>query len=122
METVLDYLLFSYGGEIAVLAVTVVFGCLGYAAKQIYKSLVTDQQKEAIAKVAARCVEQVWKTIHGPEKMGMALVYAEALLAKKGIKFDAEEMTILIEAAVAEFNKAFEKTGENEVDSLPKME
>ena len=77
METMLDYLLFSYGGEIAVLAVTVVFGCLGWAAKQIYKSLVTDQQKEAIAKVAARCVEQVWKTIHGPEKMEMALQYAE---------------------------------------------
>ena len=105
----LDYLLFSYGGEIAVLAVTVVFGCLGYAAKQIYKNLVTDQQKEAIAKTAARCVEQVWKTIHGPEKMEMALQYAETLLAKKGIKFDAEEMSILIEAAVAEFNEAFKK-------------
>lgn len=106
----LDYLLFSYGGEIAVLAVTVVFGCLGFAAKQIYKSIVTDKQKEAIAKTAARCVEQVWKTIHGPEKMEMALEYAETLLAKKGIKFDSEEMSILIEAAVAEFNKAFEKT------------
>ena len=110
METVLDYLLFSYGGEIAVLAVTVVFGCLGWAAKKIYKNFVTDQQKEAIAKTAVRCVEQVWKTIHGPEKMEKALEYAETLLAKKGIKFDAEEMMILIEAAVAEFNKAFEKT------------
>lgn len=109
METMLDYLLFSYGGEIAVLAVTVVFGCLGFAAKQIYKSLVTDQRKEAIAKAAARCVEQVWKTIHGPEKLQKALEYAEIMLAKKGIPFDAEEMEILIEAAVAEFNEAFEK-------------
>ena len=106
----LDYILWSYGGEIAVLAVTVVFGCLGWAAKKIYKNFVTDQQKEAIAKTAVRCVEQVWKTIHGPEKMEKALEYAETLLAKKGIKFDAEEMMILIEAAVAEFNKAFEKT------------
>ena len=117
-----DYLLFSYGGEIAVLAVTVVFGCLGWAAKQIYKSLVTDKQKEAIASAAARCVEQVWKTIHGPEKMEKALEYAEALLAKKGIKFDAEEMYILIEAAVAEFNKAFEKADEIAVDSPTEME
>lgn len=106
----MDYILWSYGGEIAVLAVTVVFGCLGWAAKKIYKNFVTDQQKEAIAKTAVRCVEQVWKTIHGPEKMEKALEYAETLLAKKGIKFDAEEMMILIEAAVAEFNKAFEKT------------
>lgn len=106
----LDYLLFSYGGEIAVLAVTVVFGCLGWSAKQIYKKFVTDKQKEAIAKTAAACVEQVWKTIHGRDKLEKALEYAETLLAKKGIKFDAEEMKILIEAAVAEFNKAFEKT------------
>lgn len=105
----LDYLLFSYGGEIAVLAVTVVFGCLGFAAKQIYKSIVTDKQKEAVAKTAAACVEQVWKTIHGPEKLKKALEYAETLLAKKGIQFDAEEMAILIEAAVAEFNEAFKK-------------
>ena len=109
METMLDYLLFSYGGEIVALAMTVVFGCLGWAAKQIYKRFITDQQKEAIAKTAARCVEQVWKTIHGPEKMEMALQYAETLLAKKGIKFDAEEMSILIESAVAEFNEAFKK-------------
>ena len=106
----LDYILWSYGSEIVVLTVTVVFGCLGWAAKKIYKNFVTDQQKEAIAKTAVRCVEQVWKTIHGPEKMEKALEYAETLLAKKGIKFDAEEMMILIEAAVAEFNKAFEKT------------
>ena len=105
----LDYILWSYGGEIAVLAVTVVFGGLGYAAKQIYKKFVTDKQKEAIAKTAAACVEQVWKNIHGPEKLKKALEYAEKLLAKKGIQFDAEEMEILIEAAVAEFNKAFEK-------------
>ena len=105
----LDYFLFSYGGEIAVMAVTVVFGCLGWAAKQIYKNIVTDQQKEAIAKTAARCVEQVWKTIHGPEKMQMALEYAAVLLEKKGIKFDSEEMSILIEAAVSEFNNAFAK-------------
>lgn len=106
----LDYILWSYGSEIVVLTVTVVFGCLGWAAKKIYKNFVTDQQKEAIAKTAVRCVEQVWKTIHGPEKMEKALEYAETLLAKKGIMFDAEEMMILIEAAVAEFNKAFEKT------------
>lgn len=118
----MDYILWSYGGEIVALAVTIIFGGLGWAAKKIYKNFVTDQQKEAIAKTAARCVEQVWKTIHGPEKMQMALEYAAVLLEKKGIKFDKEEMSILIEAAVSEFNKAFEKAGENDVDSLPEME
>ena len=101
----LDYLLFSYGGEIVTLIVTAIFGTLGFAVKK----LLTDKDKERIARIAAACAEQVWKTIHGDEKMEKALEYAETLLAKKGIKFDSEEMKILIEAAVAEFNKAFEK-------------
>jgi len=54
-------------------------------------------------------VEQTWKTLHGPEKMKEALKTAEALLKKKGIDFDAEEMEVLIEAAVAEFNDVFRK-------------
>lgn len=102
---VLDYMLWSYGGEIVALIVTAVFGTIGFAVKK----LITDKRKEAIAKTAVKCVEQVWKTIHGPEKLKKALEYAETLLAKKGIKFDAEEMEILIEAAVAEFNEAFKK-------------
>ena len=102
----LDYILWSYGGEIVTLIVTIIFGALGFAAKKI----LTDKEKERIAKIAVKCVEQVWKTIHGPEKLEKALEYAETLLAKKGIKFDSEEMKILIEAAVAEFNEAFKKT------------
>ena len=43
-------------------------------------------------------------------KLSKALEVAEALLKKKGIDFDAEEMQILIEAAVAEFNKTFKST------------
>ena len=38
-----------------------------------------------------------------------ALETAAALLKKKGITFDAEEMKVLIEAAVSEFNDAFHK-------------
>jgi hypothetical protein len=54
-------------------------------------------------------VEQVWKDIHGEEKLQRALEAAEILLRKKGIPFDADEMMILIEAAVAEFNGVFHK-------------
>ena len=100
-----EYFMYCYGSEIVTLIVTAVFGTVGFAVKK----LITDKRKEDIARTAARCVEQVWKTIHGPEKMEMALQYAETLLAKKGIKFDAEEMSILIESAVAEFNEAFKK-------------
>ena len=54
-------------------------------------------------------VEQVWISLHGKEKLKKALGVAELLLKKKGIQFDADEMTVLIEAAVAEFNAAFKK-------------
>ena len=59
-------------------------------------------------------MEQVWKNLHGPEKLRKALETAQVLLSKKGIDFDAEEMEILIEAAVAEFNEAFRKPLDSE--------
>ena len=49
-------------------------------------------------------MEQVWTSLHGADKLAKALETAEVLLKKKGIDFDAGEMQVLIEAAVAEFN------------------
>ena len=49
------------------------------------------------------------ETLHGADRLTKALETAESLLKKKGIDFDAEEMRILIEAALAEFNDAFKK-------------
>ena len=54
-------------------------------------------------------LEQAWKTLHGADKLQKALDTAQVLLAKKGIHFDAVEMKVYIEAAVAEFNEAFKK-------------
>ena len=57
-------------------------------------------------------------------QLSKALEVAEALLKKKGIDFDAEEMQILIEAAVAEFNEAFKKplTEESTADAVRRVE
>ena len=55
-------------------------------------------------------MEQVWKDIHGADKLRKALETAEALLKKKGIPFDADEMMVMIEAAVQEMNEVFQKT------------
>lgn len=104
-----DYFMWTYGGELILLIVTAVAGCLGFAAKKIYKNHIDDETKITIAAVVVQFVEQAWKSLHGPEKLAKALEVAEKMLAKKGIKFDAEEMEILIEAAVAEFNEAFKK-------------
>lgn len=104
-----EYFITTYGGQIIGLLLCIIFGMLGHAAKQIYTQHVNDDTKRAIAKVVVQFVEQAWKTLHGNDKLQKALETAEALLKKKGIDFDADEMKVLIEAAVAEFNEVFKK-------------
>lgn len=102
-----EYFIYCYGNQLLTAILCALFGCLGYALKRLYTRYVNDDTKRTIAKVAVQFVEQTWQTIHGPEKLQKALETAEAMLKKKGVGFDAEEMEILIEAAVAEFNGAF---------------
>lgn len=104
-----EYFVYTYGSQILLLILCAIAGTVGTAAKRIYQKHVDDDTKRAVAATVAKFVEQVWKSIHGPDKLRKALETAEILLRKKGIQFDAEEMEILIEAAVAEFNEAFRK-------------
>lgn len=110
----LDYFIYAYGNQLALIILCAIFGCFGYAIKRLCTKYINDDTKRSIARTVVQFVEQTWKTIHGPEKMREALKTAEALLKKKGIDFDAEEMEVLIEAAVAEFNEVFKKPIENE--------
>ena len=116
-----EYFIYHYGTQIIAAILCAIFGCLGYAIKQLAVKYINDDTKRAIARVAVQFVEQVWHTLHGAAK---ALETAEALLKKKGIDFDAEEMQILIEAAVAEFNEAFKKplTAESTADAVRRVE
>ena len=102
-----EYFITTYGGKLIGLMLCIIFGMLGRAVKQIYIQHVNDDTKRTIAKVVVQFVEQAWKTLHGKDKLQKALETAEALLKKKGIDFDADEMKVLIEAAVAEFNEVF---------------
>ncbi len=98
-----EYFITHYGTQLLTAILCALFGSLAYAAKQLATKYVNDDTKRSIAREAR-------KTIHGADKLYKALEVAEALLKKKGIDFDAEEMQILIEAAVAEFNKTFKST------------
>lgn len=109
MRIAFEYFIYTYGPTLALTILAAIFGTLGYTAKRLYTRYINTKEKEAVAHTAASYVEQVWKDIHGNEKLTKALKTASALLKKKNIDFDAEEMEILIEAAVAEFNGAFHK-------------
>lgn len=101
-----EYFVATYGVQIMTALLCALFGSLGYGIKKLCARYLTDATKKAVAMVSVQFVEQVWTTIHGPDKLAKALEKARLLLEKKGIIFDTEEMEILIEAAVGEFNKA----------------
>lgn len=110
----IEYMINIYGDQILMMLLTAFLGSLGYACKQLYARHINDDTKRAIARTVVQFVEQVWFTLRGPEKLNKALETAEAMLKKKGIDWDAEEMMVLIEAAVAEFNEAFKKPIDSE--------
>ena len=103
----------TYGMQILYAILTAVAGYIGLALKSLYTKYINDKTKQAVAKNAVQFVEQVYKNMHGEEKLIEALNAAEEMLAEKGITVTELEMRVLIEAAVAEFNEAFKKgTGE----------
>ena len=109
MRIAFEYFIYTYGPTLALTIIAAIFGTFGYAAKRLWNKYINTKEKESIAIKAAEYVEQVWRDIHGAEKLKKALETAETMLKKKGISFDAEEMEVLIEAALAEFNDAFHK-------------
>lgn len=100
----------QYGLEIISLILTAILGILGTAAKNIYKRYVDDKTKTTVARIAARGVEQMYKELHGEEKLDKALEAAAAMLTEKGITVTDFELRMLVEDAVGEFNEAFKNT------------
>lgn len=100
----------EYGTTIVYAILTAVAGYLGIVVKQLYTKYINDKTKQAVAKTVVQAVEQIYTDLHGEEKLDQALTAASEMLAEKGITITDLELRMLIEAAVAEFNKAFEKT------------
>ncbi len=104
-----------YGMQLLYAVVTAVAGYIGLALKNVWTKYMNDKTKKEVAKVAVQFVEQVYKDLHGDEKLNEALKAAAEMLMEKNITVSSLELRVLIEAAVAEFNNAFNKTGEDEV-------
>lgn len=104
----------QYGMEILYTLVMAVAGYIGLQAKNLYQKYVNDQTKKDVAKTVVQGVEQIYKDLHGEEKLNKALEAASEMLGEKGITITEFEMKMLIEAAVGEFNDAFNKS-ESEV-------
>lgn len=100
----------AHGVTILYSIVTAIFGYIGIAAKNLYKKYVDDKTKKSIAKMCVGAVEQIYKDLHGEEKLDKALEAFAEILNDRGIKVTTLEMRMLVESAVSEFNNAFDKT------------
>ena len=80
---------------------------LGAQLKNLYRKYVSTEIKQAVCRTTVRYIEQVYKDIHGPEKLAQAMAKASEILQTYGITISETELVAMIEAAVNEFNDSF---------------
>ena len=95
--------------QILATIIAAVAAWLGKEIKRLYEKHVNTKIKKDLADTVVQFVEQVYKDLHGEEKLNAALAAFSELLAEKGIHVTDIEMRVLLEAAVAKFNGAFNK-------------
>ena len=84
--------------------VTCLFGYIGLKAKQVYTKYVDNQVKQDVVNSTVNYVEQVYKDIHGKEKLQKAKEKVTEILTEQGIKITDADLEMLIESAVYGLN------------------
>ena len=95
--------------------VTAIAGYFGIVFKNIYQKYVDDKTKKAVVETCVKATEQLYKDLHGDEKLAKCMEAASEMLMSKGIAITSLELNMLIESALAEFNKAFESKTDTDV-------
>lgn len=108
MEIILE-IVNTYGAEIIGTILTALAGVVGLALKNLAAKYINTEVKRSIARTVVQGVEQIYKDLNGPEKLGKALEAAADMLAANGITVTDLELRMLLEAAVGEFNEVFTK-------------
>lgn len=99
----------DYGPSILYAVVTAIAGYIGIVLKNLCKRFMDDKTKKDVVKTVVQGIEQLYKDLHGEEKLNKAIQSATDMLAMKDIYITELELKMLIEAAVGEFNDAFNK-------------
>lgn len=105
MENLMVEFVSTYGVTILYTVITAIAGYLGIFIKGLIEKYVNDSTKKAVAKTCVEAVEQIYKDLHGEDKLNECLKAMSEMLAEKNIIISDLEMRMLIEAAVLEFNK-----------------
>lgn len=99
----------AYGVQILYAILTALAGVVGMALKKAATKWVNTEVKRTVARTVVQGVEQLYKHLDGDAKLGKALEAAAEMLRAEGITVTDLELRMLIEAAVGEFNDAFNK-------------
>lgn len=89
--------------------VTALAGYLAIAIKNLYNKYVTDKTKQQVVSTCVKAVEQLYKDLHGEEKLNKCIESVAEIFAEKGISISSLELRMLIEAAVNKFNSELNK-------------
>ena len=104
------------GTEILGAIITAIAGYIGVVLKNVYTKYINDKTKQSVVKTCVQAIEQLYKDLHGEEKLNKVIESATDMLAEKGISITDLELRMLIESAVGEFNDNFNTdTSSNDV-------
>ena len=103
-EQIVDVLLSVLGTFL-----TGVFTYVGIVIKSKYTKYINDKTKKDVVNTVVQAVEQIYKDLHGDEKLNKAIEGATEMLAEKGITVTEIELRYLIESSVNAFNEGFKK-------------
>lgn len=123
MDKVINFLN-EYGLLSAI--ITGLASALGVLLKKIYDRTLgayfKDKTKREVAAQVVKFVEQVYKDLHGEDKLAKAIEAAAEMLNEKGITISELELRVLLESALAELNDAFKnKTDVKEALDLEEL-
>lgn len=106
---IFNQFLADYGMQILSAVVTAVATYLGVVIKNLVTKFLNDKTKQDVARIVVQGIEQCYQALSGPEKLQKAIETATEMLNEKGIMVTEVELRMLLENAVGEFNKVFQK-------------
>ncbi len=108
MEWIMEFLSEGILAALGV-ALTLLASRLGTVLGKFWREKMKDESIRSVAATCVYAVEQMYGGKSGAEKLEKALIMGEKLLSGKGIRISAQELRVVLEAALSEAKGAFEK-------------
>ena len=91
------------------IALTYLASHLGSVLGKFWREKMKDENIRSVASTCVYAVEQMYGGKSGAEKLEKALILGEKMLSGKGIRISAQELRLVLEAALSEAKGAFQQ-------------